>query len=55
MPQSSHRLIICRFESVTDRFLTEFGPVSTGQVPKDADLKYEYLVKGLRKIELKVC
>ncbi|KAI0694213.1 cell morphogenesis N-terminal-domain-containing protein [Cytidiella melzeri] len=43
-----------RFESVTDRFLSEFAPVSSGQVPKDADLKYEYLVKGLRKIELKV-
>jgi hypothetical protein len=43
-----------RFESVTDRFLTELGPVATGLVPKDSDLKYEYLVKGLRKIELKV-
>lgn len=44
-----------RFESVTDRFLVELTPVAAGQVPKDSDFKYEYLVKGLRQIQLKVC
>ncbi|PCH44901.1 hypothetical protein WOLCODRAFT_165480 [Wolfiporia cocos MD-104 SS10] len=43
-----------RFESVTDRFLTELGPVASGQVPKDADFKYENLVKGLKHVEIKV-
>ncbi|KAL7279899.1 hypothetical protein ACG7TL_006308 [Trametes sanguinea] len=43
-----------RFESVTDRFLTELGPVAAGQVGKDADPKYENLVKGLRHIHIKV-
>ena len=43
------------FESVTDRFLTELGPVAAGQVAKDADMKYESLVKGLRHIHIKVC
>jgi hypothetical protein len=40
--------------SVTDRFLAELGPITTGQVPKDADVKYENLVKGLRHINIKV-
>ncbi|KAI8986099.1 cell morphogenesis N-terminal-domain-containing protein [Trametes punicea] len=43
-----------RFESVTDRFLAEFAPIAAGQVGKDADLKYENLVKGLRHIHIKV-
>ncbi|KAI0076513.1 hypothetical protein K474DRAFT_1622759 [Panus rudis PR-1116 ss-1] len=42
-----------RFESVTDRFLAELGPVAAGQVPKDSDYKYEFLVKGLRHIPIK--
>ncbi|KXN85573.1 Cell morphogenesis protein PAG1 [Leucoagaricus sp. SymC.cos] len=40
--------------SVTDRFLAELGPITTGQVPKDGDVKYENLVKGLRHIKIKV-
>ncbi|KDQ60331.1 hypothetical protein JAAARDRAFT_191723 [Jaapia argillacea MUCL 33604] len=43
-----------RFESVTDRFLRELQPVSAGQVPKDSDMKYEHLVRGLRHIQIKV-
>ncbi|CCM04734.1 uncharacterized protein FIBRA_06922 [Fibroporia radiculosa] len=43
-----------RFESVTDRFLVELGPVAAGQVPKDSDFKYENLVKGLRHVQIKV-
>ncbi|KAI0667579.1 cell morphogenesis N-terminal-domain-containing protein [Trametes maxima] len=43
-----------RFESVTDRFLTELGPIAAGQVAKDADMKYENLVKGLMHIHIKV-
>ncbi|KAI0938631.1 hypothetical protein AcV5_000269 [Taiwanofungus camphoratus] len=43
-----------RFESVTDRFLVELGPVAAGQVPRDADFKYENLVKGLRHVQIKV-
>jgi hypothetical protein len=43
-----------RFESVTDRFRVEFGPLAAGQVPKDSDLKYEYLVKGLQYVQVKV-
>ena len=43
-----------RFISVTDRFLAELRPVSSGQVPKDMDLRYETLVRGLRHVQLKV-
>ncbi|KAF7294754.1 hypothetical protein MIND_01012800 [Mycena indigotica] len=43
-----------RFVSVTDRFLAELGPVAQGQVPKDLDMKYENLVKGLNHIQIKV-
>lgn len=39
--------------SVTDRFLAELGPVAQGQVPKDLDMKYENLVRGLKHIQLK--
>ncbi len=40
--------------SVTDRFLAELGPLLSGQVPKDHDLRYEYLLKGLQHIQIKV-
>ncbi|KAJ7599265.1 cell morphogenesis N-terminal-domain-containing protein [Mycena floridula] len=43
-----------RFLSVTDRFLAELEPVAHGQVPKDLDMKYENLVKGIRHIQIKV-
>ncbi|KAG5637178.1 hypothetical protein H0H81_005477 [Sphagnurus paluster] len=43
-----------RFTSVTDRFLAELGPVAQGQVPKDLDMKYENLVRGLMHIQIKV-
>ncbi|EIW77202.1 hypothetical protein CONPUDRAFT_129444 [Coniophora puteana RWD-64-598 SS2] len=43
-----------RFVSVTDRFLSELAPVSSGQVLKDLDAKYESLVKGMRYVPLKV-
>ncbi|KZT36733.1 hypothetical protein SISSUDRAFT_926525 [Sistotremastrum suecicum HHB10207 ss-3] len=43
-----------RFDSVTDRFLAQLKPVMDGMVPKDADPKYESLVKGLRHVQLKV-
>ncbi|KAG6820914.1 hypothetical protein H0H93_009688 [Arthromyces matolae] len=43
-----------RFVSVTDRFLAELGPVAQGQVPKDSDMKYENLVRGLKHIQIKV-
>ncbi|KAJ6623475.1 cell morphogenesis N-terminal-domain-containing protein [Mycena sp. CBHHK59/15] len=43
-----------RFVSVTDRFLAELGPVTHGQVPKDLDMKYENLVKGINHIQIKV-
>lgn len=32
----------------------ELGPVAAGQVPKDLDFKYEYLVKGLQYVRIKV-
>lgn len=44
-----------RFESVTDRFLVELGPIAAGLVPKDSDFKYENLVKGLKHLQIKVC
>lgn len=47
-------LLYPRFVSVTDRFLAELGPVAQGQVPKDLDMKYENLVKGLRHVQIKV-
>lgn len=40
--------------SVTDRFLGELSPIALGQVPKDLDMKYENLVKGIRHIQIKV-
>lgn len=40
---------------MTDRYLVELGPVAAGQVPKDADYKYEHLVKGLRHVQIRVC
>ena len=43
-----------RFLSVTDRFLAEFVPVLSNQIPKDLEVKYEYLVKALRHVEIKV-
>jgi Cell morphogenesis N-terminal len=43
-----------RFVSVTDRFLGELSPVALGQVPKDLDMRYENLVKGIRHIQIKV-
>ncbi|KAA1476636.1 hypothetical protein DENSPDRAFT_933178 [Dentipellis sp. KUC8613] len=43
-----------RFMSVTDRFLSELTPVAAGQVPKDLDMKYENLVRGLKHIQIKV-
>ena len=43
-----------RFVTVTDRFLAELGPVASGQVPKDLDMKYEHLVQGLKHIKIKV-
>ncbi|KAJ7046983.1 cell morphogenesis N-terminal-domain-containing protein [Mycena alexandri] len=43
-----------RFVSVTDRFLAELGPVAHGQVPKDLDMKYENLVKGINHIQIRV-
>lgn len=39
---------------MTDRFLGELSPVALGQVPKDLDMKYENLVKGIRHIHIKV-
>lgn len=41
------------FVSVTDRFIGELGPVALGQVPKDLDMKYENLVKGIKHIKIK--
>jgi hypothetical protein len=47
-------MAVFRFVSVTDRFLAELGPVAHGQVPKDLDMKYENLVKGINHIQIKV-
>lgn len=47
--------VMDRFDSVTDRFRVELGPVAAGQVPKDLDFRYEYLVKGLQYVRIKVC
>lgn len=47
-------MAVLRFVSVTDRFLAELGPVAHGQVPKDLDMKYENLVKGINHIQIKV-
>lgn len=43
-----------RFESVTAKFLYELQPVAAGQVPKDLDMKYESLIRGLRHVQIKV-
>ncbi|KAF8624989.1 hypothetical protein AX15_005621 [Amanita polypyramis BW_CC] len=43
-----------RFMSVTDRFLAELGPLSSGNIPKGCDTRYEYLLKGLQHIQIKV-
>lgn len=43
-----------RFPSVSMLFLGELEPVASGQVPKDADMKYENLVRGLKHVQIKV-
>jgi hypothetical protein len=43
-----------RFITVTDRFLAELERVSSGQVVKDVDSRYENLVRGLKHIQIKV-
>lgn len=43
-----------RFESVSDRFITELRPMLDGSMPKDSDLKLEVLVKGAKYLQLKV-
>jgi|ERR1700761_7643074 len=43
-----------RFESVTDRFMSELRPLAEGQVQRDGDMKYENLVKGVRHLQIKV-
>lgn len=43
-----------RFITVTDRFLAELERVSSGQVVKDVDSKYENLVRGLKHVQIKV-
>lgn len=53
-PRCSLTEAIDSFESVTDRFLIELRPVAAGQVPKDADFKYENLVQGLKHVPIKV-
>ena len=40
--------------SVTDRFLNALGPIASGNIPKDTDLKYENLVKSLRHVAIRV-
>lgn len=40
--------------NVTDRFLAELEPVAQGHVPKDNDMKFENLVRGLKHIQIKV-
>ncbi|THH08171.1 hypothetical protein EW145_g2882 [Phellinidium pouzarii] len=48
------KLSTIRFESVTDRFLAELGPLATNQITKDMDMKYENLVRALKHVEIKV-
>jgi hypothetical protein len=43
-----------RFITVTDRFLSELERVTSGQVVKDVDSRYENLVRGLKHIQIKV-
>lgn len=43
-----------RFITVTDRFLSELAPVTSGNIVKDQDNKYENLVRGMRHIQIKV-
>ena len=40
--------------SVTDRFLNALGPIASGNIPKDTDLKYENLVKSLRHVAIRL-
>ncbi|KAH8818561.1 cell morphogenesis N-terminal-domain-containing protein [Flagelloscypha sp. PMI_526] len=45
-----------RFTSVTDRFLSEFEPISVygKQLSKEQEIKFEHLVKGLTHVPIKV-
>jgi hypothetical protein len=43
-----------RFMTVTDLFLSELAPVTAGQITKDADLRYENIVRGLKYVQIKV-
>lgn len=44
-----------RFVSVTDRFVSELGPVVQGQViPKELDVKFDNVIRAMRYIQIKV-
>lgn len=43
-----------RFVSVTDRFVSELGPVALGQVSRDSEARFEALVRGMKYIPIKV-
>ncbi|KDQ10267.1 hypothetical protein BOTBODRAFT_178297 [Botryobasidium botryosum FD-172 SS1] len=43
-----------RFVTVTDRFLHELAPLAAAQVPRDHDLRFENIVRGLKHIKLRV-
>ena len=44
-----------RFVSVTDRFVSELGPIIQGQViPKEVDSKFDNIIRAMRYIQIKV-
>lgn len=43
-----------RFVSLADRFIAELSVLGTGQVPKEAEPRFEHLVRGLQHMQLKV-
>ncbi|KZV99602.1 hypothetical protein EXIGLDRAFT_698301 [Exidia glandulosa HHB12029] len=47
------QMSLIRFVSLTDRFIAELAPIANGQVPKEAEPKFEHIVMGLKHIQMK--
>lgn len=43
-----------RFQSVADRFVAVLGQIEKGNVPKEAEPKYEQVIRSMRFLKLKV-
>lgn len=52
--EAFHRLNISRFQSVSDRFLGELQSIREGKIGKDDEVRFEFLLRGLKHLQIKV-